>query len=168
MLFTEYGEGGDSDFMLDLNDVSSFLYSIGYLNKQKYNNIQKNKTSLKNYEIFFEENQNITFTDASVKYGTLLTEINKLFNINSTFEEHYQQYKIYTKSSINFSTFLNYLILLIYLLNKYDDMLNINSLLNLIKQKISIIEIDSQDNSLNIKIDKLYNNLQDNIIYNEK
>ena len=152
MLFTEYGEGGDSDFMLDLNDVSSFLYSIGYLNKQKYNNIQKNKTSLKNYEIFFEENQNITFTDASVKYGTLLTEINKLFNINSTFEEHYQQYKIYTKSSINFSTFLNYLILLIYLLNKYDDMLNINSLLNLIKQKISIIEIDSQDNSLKLLI----------------
>ena len=168
MLFTEYGEGGDSDFMLDLNDISSFLYSIGYLNKQKYNNIQKNKTSLKNYELFFEENQNITYTDASVKYGTLLTEVNKLFSVNSTFEEHYQQYKIYTKSSINFSTYLNYLILLVYLLNKYDDMLNINSLQSLNKQKISIIEIDSQDNSLNIKIDKLYNNLKDNIIYNEK
>ena len=63
MSFTEYGNGDDEDFAFDLDDTSSFLYSVGYLNKQKYNNIQKNKNSLKNYEIYFEDNQNITVTD---------------------------------------------------------------------------------------------------------
>ena len=89
MNFTEYGDGNEENSMIDLNDISSFLYSIGYINKQKYNYIQKNRDSLDNYEIFFEENQNITVTDASVKYGTLLTEINKLFNTNSSFQEHF-------------------------------------------------------------------------------
>ena len=168
MSFTEYGDGEGEDFALDLNDISSFLYSIGYLNKQKYNNIQKNKNSLKNYELFFEENQNITVTDTSVKYGTLLTEINKFFNTNSSFEEHFLQYKTYTKTNMNFATYLNYLILLIYILKKYDDILNINSLLDIDNQKISIIELDSQDNVFNSKINKLYNDLYDKNIYNEK
>ena len=168
MSFTEYGNGDDEEFAFDLDDISSFLYSIGYLNKQKYNNIQKNKNSLKNYEIYFEENQNITFTDTSVKYGTLLTEINKLFNTNSSFEEHFQQYKAYTKSNINFGTYLNYLYLLTYIFKKFDDILNINSLLDIENHKISVIEIDSQDNSFNSKIEKIYNDLHDKNIYNEK
>ena len=168
MSFTEYGDGESADFSLDLNDISSFLYSLGYINKQKFHNIQKNKNSLKNYEIFFEENQNITVTDTSVKYGTLLTEINKFFNTKSSFEEHFQQYRAYTKSNINFATYLNYLILLVYILKKHDDILNINSLLNIEEQKVSIIELDSQDNIFNSKLDKLYIDLQDKNIYNEK
>ena len=43
MNFTEYGDGNEDNSMIDLNDISSFLYSIGYINKQKYNHIQKNK-----------------------------------------------------------------------------------------------------------------------------
>ena len=168
MNFTEYGDGDGENSMIDLNDISSFLYSIGYINKQKYNNIQKNKNSLKNYEIFFEENQNITVTDSSVKYGTLLSEINKLFNTNSSFEEHFQQYRISTKTNINVASYLNYLILLVYIINKYDDLLNINSLLFIEKQKISIIELDSQSNPFNTEIAKLYNDLQNKSIYNEK
>ena len=168
MNFTEYGDDDENDSSFDLNDISSFLYSIGYINKQKYNKIRKNKNYLKNYEIFFEENHNITVTDTSVKYGTLLTEINKLFNTNSTFEEHFQQYKIYSKSNINFVSYLNHLILLIYIIHKYDDILNVNSLLDLDKQKISIIELDSQNNHINSEIDKLYENLQNKSIYNEK
>ena len=168
MHFTEYGDGDEENSMIDLNDISSFLYSIGYINKQKYNSIQKNKEPLKNYEMFFEENQNITVTDSSVKYGTLLTEINKLFNTSSSFEEHFQQYRIYTKTNINFASYLNYLILLVYIINKYDDFLNVNSLLTLEKQKLSIIELDSQNNSFNSEIDKLYNSLQNKSIYSEK
>ena len=168
MNFTEYGAGDDENFMIDLNDISSFLYSIGYINRQKYNNIQKNKNILENYEIFFEENQNISMTEVSVKYGTLLTEINKLFNTNSSFEEHFQQYRLYTKSILGFGAYLNYLILLSYLFNKYDDLININSLLNLKKQKISIIELDSQDNSFNLELAKLYDELLDKSISNEK
>ena len=168
MNFTEYGDGGEEDSILDLNDISSYLYSIGYFSKPKYNNIQKNKKSLKNYEIYFEENPNITFTDSSVKYGTLLSEINKIFNVDSTFEEHFRQYKEFTKSNITFANYLNHLILLIYIINKYDIMLNVSSLLDLNIQKISIIEIDSQDNSFNNKLTKLYSNLEENIKNYEK
>ena len=168
MNFTEYGDGNEENSMIDLNDISSFLYSIGYINKQKYNHIQKNRDSLDNYEIFFEENQNITVTDASVKYGTLLTEINKLFNTNSSFQEHFEQYRIYTKTNNNFASYLNYLILLIYIIKKYDDLLNINFLLSLDKQKISIIELDSQNNPFNSEITKLYENLENKSIYTEK
>ena len=168
MNFTEYGDGNEENSMIDLNDISSFLYSIGYINKQKYNHIQKNRDSLDNYEIFFEENQNITVTDASVKYGTLLTEINKLFNTNSSFQEHFEQYRIYTKTNNNFASYLNYLILLIYIIKKYDDLLNINFLLSLDKQKISIIELDSQNNPFNSEIAKLYENLENKSIYTEK
>ena len=168
MNFTEYGDGGEEDSILDLNDISSYLYSIGYFSKPKYNNIQKNKKSLKNYEIYFEENPNITFTDSSVKYGTLLSEINKIFNVDSTFEEHFRQYKEFTKSNITFANYLNHLILLIYIINKYDIMLNVSSLLDLNIQKISIIEIDSQDNSFNKKLTKLYSNLEENIKNYEK
>ena len=103
-----------------------------------------------------------------MKYGTLLTEINKLFNTNSSFEEHFQQYKAYTKSNINFATYLNYLYLLTYIFKKFDDILNINSLLDIENLKISVIEIDSQDNSFNSKIEKIYNDLNDKNIYNEK
>ena len=140
--------------MIDLNDISSFLYSIGYINKQKYNNMQRNKKSLKNYDIIFEENQNITVTDTSVKYGTLLTEINKLFNTNSSFEEHFQQYKIYVKTNITFANYLNYLILLIYIIHKYEDLINLISLSNLENHKISIIELDSQKNPINSEIER--------------
>ena len=55
MNFTEYGDGNEENSMIDLNDISSFLYSIGYINKQKYNHIQKNRDSLDNYEIFFDK-----------------------------------------------------------------------------------------------------------------
>ena len=168
MNFTEYGNGDEDYSMIDLNDISSFLYSIGYINKQKYNNMQRNKKSLKNYDIIFEENQNITVTDTSVKYGTLLTEINKLFNTNSSFEEHFQQYKIYVKTNITFANYLNYLILLIYIIHKYEDLINLNSLSNLENHKISIIELDSQNNPINSEIDKLYENLQNKSIYTEK
>ena len=97
MNFTEYSDKDENDKFIDLNDISTFLYSIGYLTKQKYNNLKRNENSLKNYELILEENTNITVTESSVKYGTLLNELNKIFNTNSSFEEHFIQYKSYTK-----------------------------------------------------------------------
>ena len=150
MYFTEYGERDEDETLFDLNDISSFLYSIGYLSKQKYNNMKRNENSLKNYELILEENPNITMTDTSVKYGTLLNELNKIFNTNSSFEEHFNQYKSYTKSNITFGIYLNYLIILIYIINKFDGVININSLINLEKEKISILEIDSTSPAISI------------------
>ena len=172
MNFTEYSDKDENDTFIDLNDISTFLYSIGYLTKQKYNNLKRNENSLKNYELILEENTNITVTESSVKYGTLLNELNKIFNTNSSFEEHFIQYKSYTKSNMNFSTYLNYLIILIYIINKYDDIININSLMNLDKEKISIIEIDAinkfQNKTINKELNDLYENLKNKSIYNEK
>ena len=166
---TEYD---NNEIVFDLNDISSFLYSTGYLNRQKYNNIKKQQKSQEDYEIILEKNLNITMTDASVKYGELLSKMNKLFDTNLSFEDYYFQYKVSTKSDINFGTYLNYLLIFIYIINNYSDFLNINSLLNISKEKVSIIEIDSinnyQQNTLTNDLEKLYKNIKDTHIYKDK
>ena len=166
---TEYD---NRETYFDLSDISSFLYSTGYINRENYNNINKQQKSQQDYEIILEKNINITMTDASVKYGELLSKINKLFDTNLSFEDYYFQYKIYTKIDINFGTYLNYLIILVHMINNYSDYLKINSLLNIDKEKISIIEIDfinnQQKTSINNNLEKLYKNIKDNPIYNDK
>ena len=170
---TEYERNNDyNDIVFDLNDISSFLYSIGYLSREKYYNLKnKSKTQI-SYEISFEKNINITLTDASVKYGELLSKVNKLFNTNFTFEDIFLQYKLYTKGDINFCTYLNYLIILVYVINNYSDLLNINNLLNISKEKISILEVDSinlfQSNSINNSLEKLYNKMEESPLFKDK
>ena len=166
---TEYD---NNEILFDLNDISSFLYSTGYFNRQKYNNIKKQQKSQEDYEIILEKNLNITMTDASVKYGELLSKMNKLFDTNLSFEDYYFQYKVSTKSDINFGTYLNYLLIFIYIINNYSDFLNINSLLNFSKEKVSIIEIDSinnyQQKTISNDLEKLYKNIKDTHIYKDK
>ena len=166
---TEYD---NNEIIFDLNDISSFLYSTGYLNRQKYNNAKKQQKNQEDNPIILEKNINISIVDASDKYGELLSKINKLFDTNLSFEDNYLQYKIYTKSDINFVTYLNYLIIFIYIINNYSDLLNINSLLNISKEKVSIIEKDSinnyQQNTLTNDLEKLYKNIKDNHIYKDK
>ncbi len=69
---TEYNQDSQNDIIFDLNDISTFLYSIGYLSQQKFNNIKKHQKTKQNNEIIFENNLNITMTDASVKYLSLI------------------------------------------------------------------------------------------------
>jgi hypothetical protein len=151
--FTEYNANNDfNDIIFDLNDISTFLYTVGYITREKYYNLKKqNKTQI-NHEIAFENNLSITMTDASVKYGELLSKVNKLFKADITFEEIFLQYKFLTKGDITFCTLLNYIIILIYILNNYSDLLNINNLLEISKDKVTTIEIDSinaiQSNSM--------------------
>ena len=171
--FTEYNANNDfNDIIFDLNDISSFLYTVGYITREKYYNLKKqNKTQI-NHEIAFENNLSITMTDASVKYGELLSKVNKLFKADITFEEIFLQYKFLTKGDITFCTLLNYIIILIYILNNYSDLLNINNLLNISKEKITTIEIDSinsiQTNSINNSLEQLYKNIQDNPSFKDK
>ena len=40
---TEYNQDSQNDIIFDLNDISTFLYSIGYLSQQKFNNIKNTK-----------------------------------------------------------------------------------------------------------------------------
>ena len=169
---TEYNQDSQNDIIFDLNDISTFLYSIGYLSQQKFNNIKKHQKTKQNNEIIFENNLNITMTDASVKYYELLQEINKKFNTNLTFEENYTQYKIYTKTTLSFGTYLNYLIIIVYILNNYSDLINIKNLLNISKEKISVIEVDTintlQSNTLNNDLENLYKALNDRPFYKDK
>ena len=169
---TEYNQDSQNDIIFDLNDISTFLYSIGYLSQQKFNNIKKHQKTKQNNEIIFENNLNITMTDASVKYYELLQEINKKFNTNLTFEENYTQYKIYTKTTLSFGTYLNYLIIIVYILNNYSDLINIKNILNISKEKISVIEVDTintlQSNTLNNDLENLYKALNDRPFYKDK
>ena len=123
---TEYE---NNEIYFDLNDISTFLYSIGYITRQNYNNIKQKEKIIPNNEIIFEKNLNISFTDASVKYGEMLSKINKLFCTNLSFEENFLQYKKYTNGKINFGTYLNYLIILDYIISNYNEILDIKKLL---------------------------------------
>ena len=96
-------------------------------------------------------------TDASVKYGEILSKINKLFNHKLSFEDNFLQYKKCTNSNINFGTYLNYLIIFDYIFSNYAEILDIKTLLNISKEKLSIIEIDSvNSSSMNNDLKKLY------------
>ena len=163
---TEYE---NNEIYFDLNDISTFLYSIGYITRQNYNNIKQKEKIIPNNEIIFEKNLNISFTDASVKYGEMLSKINKLFCTNLSFEENFLQYKKYTNGKINFGTYLNYLIILDYIISNYNEILDIKKLLIISKEKLSIIEIDSvNSNSINNDLKKLYHNIKDKPIFNDK
>ena len=163
---TEYD---NNEIYFDLNDISSFLYSIGYISRKNYINIKQNGKNIQNQEIVFEKNLNISLTDASVKYGEMLTKINKLFNHKLSFEEYFLQYKKCTNGNINFGTYLNYLIIFDYIFSNYAEILDIKALLNISKEKLSIIEIDSvNSSSMNNDLKKLYKNLKDHQILNDK
>ena len=155
---------------IDLNNISSYLYKIGYLkdfNKKSSNN--KN-SKLNNQEIEFESNSRITITDASVKYSEILQTINKTFNSNFTFDEIYTHYSKYTKYNITFCTYLNYLLILYEIITKYNDILNPETYIHLSKEKISLIEIDSITNQ-RLKISPLMTSLEQlkkNLLNNEK
>ena len=154
---------------INLNDISSYLYKIGYL-KVYEKNFSTKTTKLYNQDIVFESSKKISTTDASVKYSEIIKIINKTFNSNFNFEELFTHYTKYTKHNITFCTFLNYLLILYEIIVKYNDILNPETYTHLSKEKISLIEIDSITNQ-RLKISPLMSSLEQlkkNLINNEK
>ena len=159
---------------IDINDITSFLIKSGFIKKCIFS---KNQLLILNYNYTYIEHLcNILLFDEKLEVNeiiednkNLISSINKLFNIDSSLEEIYNQYIYFTKESISLNTFINWLILLDIIITYFNDSLNFGNgkvFLNLMKNKIDIFDINSiySDNPNNKKyIDKLnllYKNLE--------
>ena len=161
-----------SAFKIIINDISTFLYKSCFLSKYLFDKsqIELLEANSKNEILdIFEFNRSITKTEASTKYSELLSSINSLFKTETqyTFDSLYHQYLEYTKSNLPLNSFLNCLIMLNYILNNFNELLNLGSKDEFMekfnfKKKISLIEIDnignanSNPDSIASKLEKIY------------
>ena len=161
-----------STIKIIINDISTYLYKSCFLSKYLFDKKQielLDANSRNEILDIFEFNRSITTAEASTKYSELLSSINSLFKteIQYTFDSLFHQYLEYTKSNISLNSFLNCLIMLNYILNNFNELLNLGSKdefmekFNL-EKKISLIEIDNIDNanskndSISSKLEKIY------------
>ena len=119
-----------STIKIIMNDISTFLYKTCFLSKYLFDKkqIELLEANGKNEIIdIFEFNRSITTAEASTKYSELLSSINSLFKTETkyTFDSLYYQYIEYTKSSLPLNSFLNCLIMLNYILNNFNELLNL-------------------------------------------
>ena len=161
-----------NNIKININDMSTFLYKSGFLSKHL---IDKNKlefleTNIKNDLIdIFEFNNSISSTYISSKYSQLINSINSLFKseFQYNFDTLYNQYLEYTKTNFILNDFLNWLIMLNFIITNFRELLNLSDNDNIIEvlqldKKISVIEIDNIDNindSLSNKLEKIYENI---------
>ena len=179
----DYEEDNRSTIKIIINDISTFLYKSGFLSKYLVDKkqIELLESNYKNDLLeIFEFNRSISSEDASIKYSNLITSVNTLFKEETQYnlDYLYYQYLEYTKTNITLSNFLNCLIMINYILKNFNNLLNITENDDLIgifqlDKKISIIEIDNIDNinskndSLSFKLDKIYENFNKKPIYKD-
>ena len=169
-------EDNRNDIKVILENFSTFLFKSHYLEKYLFN---KNQIELLNNPVkndftkIFEFNNKITVADVSQKYTYLLKNLNSIFNKDSTmptitFDLIYSQYNEYSKTNLSFSNFLNILIMLDYILNNFNEIINIDEIKCLLNEKISIIQIGSTKSTSNEKdeitkkLSELYDNINNN------
>jgi hypothetical protein len=124
-----------------------------------------------------EFNEKTNINEASIKCKNAITSINKMFNINASLEEIYNQYIFYTKVKVHLNQFINWIIILDLIITNFNDIFNFDKIKcfnNLLKYKIEIFDINSiysststnkqNTNTLNL----VYKNLEDNPKYNNK
>ena len=124
-----------------------------------------------------EFNEKININEASTKHKNTIASINKIFNINASLDEIYNQYVFYTKVKIHFNQFINWIIILDLIITNFNDIFyfdKIKCFSNLMKQKIDIFDINSIYSSTpsnkqnHNKLNFVYKNLEDNPQYNNK
>ena len=164
---------------IDINDLSSFLTKSGFIKKCVFST---NQTYILNYNSkyyqnlcsFLEFDENITFKDLSDNKKTFLVSIKKLFNINFTIEEIYNQYIYFTKETISLNIFINWLIIFDLIIGNFYNFFNYEKkkvFVDLLKNKIEIFDINSifSDNPNSdkyiYKLDYLYKNLDKQKIF---
>ena len=166
-----------------INDISTFLYKSGFLPKYLVDKkeIELLESNTKNdFVDIFEYNRSISSVDVSKKYGNLISSINLLFKseVQYTFETLYYHYLEYTKTNISVNIFLNSLIMLNHIVNNFKNLLNLSENSDFIQafqleKKVSIIELNNLDNinskndSLSSKLDKIYENININPTYKD-
>ena len=167
-----------------INDISTFLYKSGFLSKYLVDKKQielLESNSQNDFVDIFEYNRSISSNDVSKKYSNLISSINSLFKseVQYKFEIIYYQYLEYTKTNISVNVFLNSLIMLNYIVNNFNNLLNLSEDYDLIKafqleKKISIIEINNLDNinpkneTLSSKLEKIYENINNKPTYKDQ
>ena len=181
MNFNENQINYKDEIKLNLNDISSFLYKSGFLNKNKNSQEKKdllNGNNKNNISNIFEFNTAITIKEANMKYKDLIKSINSFFKSDSIYnlESLYNQYIEYTGRKIYLNIFLNTLIMLNYILTNFTEFLNIENNTDIINKfqidkDISIFSIDkineiNDKNSIAYKLNELYNKIETNPEYN--
>ena len=172
-----------STIKIIMNDISTFLYKTYFLSKYLFDKkqIELLEANGKNEIIdIFEFNRSITTAEASTKYSELLSSINSLFKTETkyTFDSLYYQYIEYTKSSLPLNSFLNCLIMLNYILNNFNELLNLANKDEFIQKfnlekKISLIEIDnigkanSSYESISSRLEKIYESINKKPTYKD-
>ena len=148
---------------VQLSNIETFLMKSNYFFINNTSNIKSYIESInqiisrKDYLLNFEFNEKITFSEISVKYGTLIQSINKIFSTNLTIQDMYEQYFNFTKDNITLNQYLNSLIIINFFLSNF---ININN--NKINfEQIEIYDISTLDEEKNEIKNKL------NIIYNK-
>ena len=155
------------DIKVQLSNIESFLEKSNYFfinnnkNFKSYIDSINQITTKKDYFLNFEYNEKISFSEVSVKYGTLIQSINKIFSSNLTIEDMYEQYLDYTKDIILLNQYLNSLILIE---NFFSNFNNINnSIINFDKIEIhDISTLDEDKNELKTKIENIYMKYKEN------
>ena len=167
---------------IDINDISSFLVKSCFLQRCSFS---KKHLSILNLSSSYDKvicnnlefNEKINFNDASVKHKNTIASINKIFNINASLEEIYNQYVFYTKIKIHLNQFLNWIIILDLIITNFNDIFNFEKIKcfnNLMSRKVDIFDINSiysstSSNKPNLnKLNFVYKNLEDNPTYNNK
>ena len=156
-----------SNIKVELSNILSFLtksnydfiYNDGTNNLKKYIEIINKIASKKDYLLNFEFNEKISFSEISVKYGTLIQSLNKIFLTNLTIQEMYEQYLDFTKDLISLNQYINSLILIEFFFKNFNgnkDIINY--------EKIEIYDISTLDddkNELKNKLNNIYTKIKE-------
>ena len=108
--------------VLDINNIELFLIQSGYLTQKiwtKENSDFFDWNKANEILLGFEFNENISPTEAAVKYGDKIQWINKIFKNDTTIEEFHRLYNHYTSTNISFIKLINNFIMLEIILKNY-------------------------------------------------
>ena len=156
-----------SNIKVELSNILSFLtksnydfiYNDGTNNLKKYIEIINKIASKKDYLLNFEFNEKISFSEISVKYGTLIQSLNKIFLTNLTIQEMYEQYLDFTKDLISLNQYINSLILIEFFFTNFNGNKYIINY-----EKIEIYDISTLDddkNELKNKLNNIYTRIKE-------
>ena len=156
-----------SNIKVQLSNIESFLMKSNYFfinNNCKIKSYIESINQIltkKDYLSNFEFNEKITFSEVSVKYGTLIQSINKIFSSDLTIEDMYEQYIDFTKDNIMLNQYLNSLIIIILFFSNFIDS-NIN-IINYDQIEIyDVSDLDEDKNEIKNKLNLIYTKYKEN------
>ena len=156
-----------SDIKVVLTNIESFLNKSNYyfIHYNEKNNIKKFIETInqiltkKDFILNFEFNEKITFSEISVKYGTLIQSLNKIFSTSLTIEDMYEQYFDITKEVILINQYLNALILIELFLSNFTSN---NNIINYEQIELyDISTLDEEKNEIKNKLENIYINYKE-------